>query len=181
MRVFLALELDGTCRNALAALQAELRLLELDATYPGPEQLHVTLCFFGELTDSDVSEKVRKLESFSYPAFDADVSGVSFFPSPAFVRVVWAGFGKGKTDAVDLQKKISSWLKYSEKQPFEPHVTLARVKTPKNREKLASFARSLADFSVPFRASRLTLYQSRLSSQGPQYVQLHSRDLTPSD
>ena len=180
MRAFLALELDEKTRQALAGLQEGLENLEVDASYPRTEQLHVTLCFFGEISENDARQKIEKLRTFSFSPFDAAVSGIGFFPSPSHVRVVWAGFTKGKEELTRLQEELSDLLAHVEGQPFEPHVTLARIRTQRNREQLLDFVKHHADFSAPFAARRLVLMQSVLSHSGPKYRVLKKIDLAAS-
>jgi RNA 2',3'-cyclic 3'-phosphodiesterase len=56
---------------------------------------------------------------------------------------------------------------------FNPHLTLGRVKSPANREKLAGMLKNLPPLDwPPFEVKELTLFQSVLSPQGSKYPPL---------
>ncbi|MBI5226675.1 RNA 2',3'-cyclic phosphodiesterase [Candidatus Micrarchaeota archaeon] len=189
MRVFVALDLPAYARARLAALQAELRKSGLVATYPLPEQLHVTLAFFGNSADKAVEQRKTALAAFSFPAFDASLDQIGFFPSESRINVVWSGFGKGKHDVIRLQRSLAEWLQYRSVKPFFPHVTLARIKQKPDVAALALWAEKTrvelngpADGkekpagekskSMAFRATTLKFYESILGQDGPLYRQL---------
>ena len=71
-------------------------------------------------------------------------------------------------DAIERQAEVLSLRR--EERSFAAHVTIGRVRSPKNRRVLADTLRSLV-WRPPrsFRASTITLYQSVLGSAGPRY------------
>ena len=172
MRCFVALDLPAPVRSALSALQNGLRKTGLAATYPMPEQLHVTLAFFGDSADRAVEQRKTALAAFSFPAFDAALDQLGFFPSDSRINVVWSGFGKGKHDVIRLQRALSDVLQYRPEKPFFPHVTLARIKQKPDVAALNRWAENTRATPVPpvtFRATTLKFYQSILGSGGPPY------------
>lgn len=176
MRCFVALDVPAPVRAQLGGLQADLRKSGLVATFPMPEQLHVTLAFFGNSADRAVEQRKTALGAFSFPAFDAALDQIGFFPSESRINVVWAGFGKGKHDAMRLQAVLAGALQYRPEKPFFPHVTLARVKQKPDVAALNRWARTrrtAASQSVAptysFRADSLTFYESLLGPDGPLY------------
>ncbi len=179
MRCFLALDLADSVRATLAGVQREIKQLDLSANYPSPDQLHVTLSFFGELSANEVRQKADALSVFSSPSFPAEVQGLGCFPSAERIRVVWAGFAQGHADIERLQVQVAEELGKGDER-FHPHVTLARVKSVKDRPGVQVFLKmhSKTPFGS-FIAERLTLYESRLTPVGPQYVPLESVPLQP--
>jgi 2'-5' RNA ligase len=56
---------------------------------------------------------------------------------------------------------------------FNPHLTLGRVKSPANRERLAKMLAKLPPLDwTPFEVRELILFQSVLSPQGSKYTPL---------
>ena len=56
---------------------------------------------------------------------------------------------------------------------FNPHLTLGRVKSPANRDKLARMLEKLPPVDwLPFEVKELILFQSVLSPQGSKYTAL---------
>lgn len=179
MRCFLALDLADSVRTTLAGVQREIKLLGLAANYPLPDQLHVTLSFFGELSANEVRQKADALASFSSASFPAVVQGLGCFPSAERIRVIWAGFAQGHADIERLQVQVAEELGKGDER-FHPHVTLARVKSVKDRPGVQAFLSAHEKTSYgSFVAERLTLYESRMTPMGPQYVPLESVSLQP--
>lgn len=174
MRCFLALDLPETAQSSLSALQVDLKQLGLYATFPTFENLHATLCFFGEISKRQAEEKAAFLSEFSSLAFDAVLQGVGFFPSDRHVNVVWAGFGSGREKIVLMQQQVARFLDYRDEKLFFPHVTLARVKSKPDFEALSAWKQKWSCVLAHFRAERLTLFESVLDSTGPHYRALAS-------
>ncbi len=78
--------------------------------------------------------------------FGLEIRGVGAFPNPQRPRVVWAGVGDGSETlqgvATRLRQGLSSRGFPTELRPFVPHLTLTRIRSPRE----ASWAhRFLAD------------------------------------
>lgn len=179
MRCFLALDIPSSVCASLAAIQRGVKSLGLSASYPSADQFHVTLSFFGELSADQVRQKADSLAGFSADAFDVESSGLGCFPNLERIRVIWAGFSKGHADIERLQIRVAEELGKGDER-FHPHVTLARVKSIKDRPGVEAFLATHKKTPFgPFPADRLTLYESRLTPFGPQYVPLESVSLNP--
>ncbi len=76
-----------------------MRLSALGAGVPGarwvpPENLHLTLRFIGEVTETDAEDIHDTLLSVRTKAFDIALSGVGHFESKGQVHTLWAGIEK---------------------------------------------------------------------------------------
>jgi RNA 2',3'-cyclic 3'-phosphodiesterase len=172
MRVFLALELNESAREKLVNVQEQIRSLNVTATYPEKSQLHVTLDFFGELSANQVRQKADELNGFSAKSFDTTLQGIGAFPKPDHVRVLWAGFTKGKNELKTLQENVTKALNRTS-SAFHPHVTLARVKKVTERKKLNAFLAAKTNTPLTcFSAKTITLYESKKTPNGPIYLAL---------
>lgn len=138
LRLFVALELPPEVKERLAMLQDALgrSAPRLHASWPRPEQMHLTLRFLGAVP---VPEVPRLLESLrgalaGRPALELEVAGVGAFPGWRRPRVLWAGVvdrspagGLGQ-----LQQAVRSASDVFTSEPpealYRPHVTVARVK-----------------------------------------------------
>ena len=65
MRLFIAIRMDETMREALLGMQAALRRQRVGGTYTKPENLHLTLAFIGEYADP---ERVLEVMETAPPA-----------------------------------------------------------------------------------------------------------------
>ena len=145
--------------------------MDIDATFP--KDFHVTLAFLGELYDDQVEKTRKKLEALSLKPAEVLVDGAGFFPNENFVRVFWVGVeGLG-----DLQARVGNALDYDEK--FSGHVTLARIKSPKNLQQLRELAKACAgkEFGRT-RVDEIVLFKSTLSPGGPVYEELMVKKLS---
>jgi RNA 2',3'-cyclic 3'-phosphodiesterase len=125
---------------------------------PLPEGLrpenHLTLHFFEELPAvrlPDVIDSMRETAGAIGP-FSLEIRGVGAFPNARRARVVWAGVGAGSEEVRTVVDRLRSALGQrgfpAEERPFVPHLTLARVRTPRDAEWAGRF------LSAPEYASR---------------------------
>jgi RNA 2',3'-cyclic 3'-phosphodiesterase len=126
---------------------------------PVPERLrpedHLTLHFFEELPADRVRLVVQSMSDAAAATgpFDLEIRGVGGFPSARRPRVVWAGVSTGSEAVRALADRLHRGLSAQgftvEPRPFVPHLTLARLRSPRD----AGWAiRFLSD---PENASRL--------------------------
>ncbi len=138
LRTFLAIELSAVVRSAIAqqAQRVEQALARADGlSWVRPDNLHVTVKFFGATSDSQVAGIRRAVARAvsARPAFDIAIGGLGAFPDNRAPRVLWAGVG-GDVDAlaalVEGVETAVVPLGFSrEEKPFHPHLTVARVKS----------------------------------------------------
>lgn len=178
MRTFVALEISEEVRERLVRFQqrllqgwASLKLVE-------PENLHLTLKFLGEVEEGrlgEVEEALRRGCSRASP-FTMEVRGTGVFPSPQYVRVVWAGVGEGWERVSSLQREVDrelGRLGFSRDTDFVPHLTLARVKRVKDRgEFLRAVEGGRREEFGRVEVREVHLKKSVLTPRGPLYEDL---------
>lgn len=172
-RCFIAVNFTTETTAKLLQLQAAARSIGLDATFP--KEMHCTLAFLGELKQAEVEEAKERLGLINAVSPGVQVKGVGFFPSETFVKVFWAG-----VHGLDpLQNEIAAALNYNDREQFHGHVTLARVKTQKNLDALKKLAKEheTTQFGIE-KIGEVTLYESRLSPEGPSYTALFAKKLS---
>ena len=154
------------------------------ASWVHPERLHLTLYFCG---DADPAVEQRIVEALATPFAEAPFiltfSGVGFFPERGSPRVVWLGIREGLDSLRRLQELLARRVDHRGAQrgpteTFSPHVTLARLRAPVPRARVAHLGR-IQSSAGPVRIDRVTLYESRLSPRGPAYVPLAAALLQP--
>ena len=181
IRLFVAVDLDDEVRRKVAATIAALRTrFERRRGAPrirwvSADHLHLTLLFIGYVprdTGRDIAERLQA--PFAVPAFDLAVGGPGTFPEAGGPRVVWLGITEGVAPLQVVAREVAARLAdvefRREARPFSPHLTLGRFK---ERGHAADRDALLAEQVRPAgrcRVDHVTLYQSRLSPQGPTYV-----------
>lgn len=175
MRSFIAIEINN--EQILAALE-ELRKVKADLRPVGEQNLHLTLKFLGEIQEGDV-EKIHAAMCSAFDAFGAfevSLRGIGVFPSLSYARVVWIGFEKGREKLIDMQRALDEELGklgFGREKKFEPHLTIARVKSPLGKEELKKFvlARKESEFGSAA-VEKIELKKSVLTPRGAIYTTL---------
>ncbi len=175
MRVFAALPLPEPAIQDLDAVLAALRPLAPRMRFTKPAGMHVTLHFFGELSEGAVAELQSILEdpALVRPAVQASFDALGCFPERGNPRVIWMGIRKGREElskySETFQSKISRLGYRQDPRGFTPHVTLAR------NEGGRIDADQIRGIPVPrngFLFRECVLFQSILTPRGAEYVVL---------
>jgi 2'-5' RNA ligase len=177
MRLFVAVDINSQVRDRIEQVQQylkrELNLKGRDVKWVRPEQIHLTLKFLGEVRDAAITQvcDVVTRTAARCEGFEMQVQGLGVFGKPA--RVVWAGIEPCPA-LMTLQAELESefekigWDK--EGRAFAGHLTLCRVKNAAAGRKIAQAVEAVKDeiFGSVW-VDQAVLYESRLSSDGPQY------------
>lgn len=134
MRCFLAIELPETVRTALAGIRERLPELDRMVRWTRPEQLHLTLKFFAQVPEGDLSAVISALQESarSLSPFSFEVAGLGCFPPSGPPRVLWAGIAGPPPELIAVQaafEEACTACGYPpENRAFKPHLTLARTR-----------------------------------------------------
>ncbi len=184
IRSFIAIELDEKVRERLKELQDQLRQLELDVKWVEPENIHMTLRFLGNLSPKKLKDVTEKLPEFikDIPPFLVAVTCLGAFPSPQKAKVIWAGVQENNGELSRLAEQIETGLNAcgigKEDREFSPHITIGRTRSLKNISRLAETIPPYAiSPALEQGVTKVTLFQSTLTPQGPIYTALARIDL----
>ena len=181
MRTFIAIELSGEIRSALARIQSHLKYSGADVKWVEEKNIHLTLKFLGEIDENKLLRVKNILDEtgkLSRP-FEISLKDIGAFPDIDYPRVIWAGLGKGSAESKILAERIDEELSRigfeKESRLFAAHLTIGRVRSVRNKEALKS---KLTAYSLQFTAkpqliSSIILFQSTLTPEGPVYTKLH--------
>ncbi|MCI4372352.1 MAG: RNA 2',3'-cyclic phosphodiesterase [Thermoplasmata archaeon] len=163
MRAFVAVEVPPT-------LDAEI-----EPARSAPD--HLTLRFLGDVDERTIEELIRVLAPSvaSFAPFEFVLEGVGAFPSTDRPRVVWRGVSRGEAElrslALGVRTAIRSAGGGDDPAPFVPHVTLFRVRSPRDRERAARLFAANASIPpptvVPVRS--VEFVESELTSAGARH------------
>jgi 2'-5' RNA ligase len=177
MRLFVAVEINDEIRNEAVKLMGSLRDSGADLKTVSPENLHITLKFLGDVREDYVKRISDTLEEFSsgFQPFRMGFSVMGYFGGARFPRVIWVGISEGRDTISSMAKGLNnklSWVREEDKKP-RPHLTLARVRTPMNSEKLVETIQSLRDVKLgELDVKEIRLKSSLLKPGGPVYSDL---------
>ena len=149
------------------------------------DNLHVTLKFLGEVADDEIRDVHQALSEVRSPAISLSVSGLGYFPPKGRPRVVWAGLAGDIAGlaslAADIEARVAPLGYLPEQRGFRAHLTIGRVKGPRNLDPLMVAIQSRsAQLSTPaVEVDTFFLYQSELGSGGPRYYKIGTYPLAP--
>jgi 2'-5' RNA ligase len=173
VRLFVALELPGDVREALAGWRDRVMRGADGLRAIAPEALHATLCFLGWRSTAQIGAIGDACGVLAaQPAPELRLGEAIWLPRRR-PRVLAVELGDIGTALARAQAVLSEVLEVGgwyepDGRPYLGHVTVARVSqgTRLPRRSLPALP------EVDFRASRVTLYRSRLSRSGARYEAL---------
>lgn len=172
-RAFISVDLEPQPKliefwESLKGTNAPLKLVNLDI-------IHMTLKFLGDTEEGlvDEIERIMRESIEGIEPFEVQLKGTGAFPNLNYMKVVWVGL-EGADPLIEISKTLDRGVSKlgfkKEKRGFRPHITVARVKGPKNKNILADVIQLYtdADFGVK-KVDCLRLKKSVLHREGPTY------------
>jgi RNA 2',3'-cyclic 3'-phosphodiesterase len=176
-RSFIAIALNEQIHKELEQLQNKLKTSNADVKWVAPENIHITLKFLGNITDKQieqVKDSIKEIAS-NLKQYNIHFATIGGFPTITSPRVVWVGMDEGVDETSDIYDAIEEQLTKigfnKEKRPFSPHLTLGRVRSPNNRQRLTEIMEREKGFSSSLRllVREVILFKSTLTPKGPVY------------
>ena len=178
VRLFVAVFPPPDVQQAAAAVIETLRRPGDGVSWVRPDNLHYTLRFIGEVGE-DGARRVAEAAGVTagrHTAFDAALGGVGAFPNARRARVIWLGMTSGERELVALARDLEAALEPRgfprDSRPFSPHLTLGRVREPRQdwTARLAAAPAAPPEPTMRFRVDRLCVVESRLNPRGSIYT-----------
>lgn len=176
MRVFIAIDVPEEIKLKAHKVQELVDRLSLDIKYVELHNLHFTMKFIGEVSEGDVAsiQKAMLTAAKQFPPFPIKLKGVTAFPKPTLAKVIAIDVEEGKETLTALANILSKELGVlgfnEEERPFEPHLTIGRLRTPTAKQELITLLKELETKEIgSMIVSTMKLVQSNLTRQGPIY------------
>jgi 2'-5' RNA ligase len=178
IRSFIAFELTNEeIKAKLMEIQKQLKESGANLKFVKPENIHITMRFLGNIQPQMVERIHREMEKISFDSFQVEIRKVGAFPRIRNPRVIWVGIQTNVDKLASISQQLESHLNSlgfpPESKAFRPHITLARVRTGRNRLELVGILDKIADqeFGV-LELHCLKLKKSVLTPKGPIYSTL---------
>lgn len=184
LRAFIAVEISSEIRKELIRIQSELKkCLKGDISWVEPENIHLTLRFLGQITDTQLEEIKKIVESIAkkIKKFNMDLGVIGAFPDIANPRIIWIGinFGFNQLNEInaELEDKLETINFAVGEKYFHPHLTIARVKSLDKKNTLDEIVQKIHPQQLPATIDKLVIIQSELTPQGAKYTDLFETNL----
>ncbi len=178
IRTFFSFDIeDETITRRLTKAQGMLATTGADLKMVETQNIHLTVRFLGDIPASMVEPIYEEMKQIKFTPFEVELKGVGAFPRLNNPRVVWAGITKGAKELTNVFEQLEPRLRglgfAPDNKGFSPHLTIARVRTGRNKPQLVQKVQELANFEVgTAKVSCLRLKKSDLTPRGPIYSNL---------
>lgn len=177
-RIFAAIDISERTRRAASDYIESLRgdFPAARAAWTKPEKLHLTLKFFGETSDEQLTKLTEAIEATgkSVAPFNAQIGGAGVFPAAQKPRVLWLGAAAENDNLRKLSERLEDECARrgfpKENRNFKAHLTIARIREPQIARELTK-KHLLNQFeTVAFCVDEIVIYESRLLPRGSIYA-----------
>jgi len=178
-RLFIAIWIPSNLIQRVEEIQCGLKCGLGDAlAWTRKDQLHLTLRFFGNVSDADFEPLLDAISVSAkrFAPIEAALEGLGCFPNRRNPRILWIGIQDRSGQLAhlhsNLAKETGAFGSPPDAKPFRAHLTIARTRTRRTldrdqREFLNQFdAPNLGEWT----ASEISLVKSSLSLRGSCYT-----------
>lgn len=182
-RLFLAVPLHEVFLQEISSVLEPLSRKLSGVKWVEPHQVHLTLHFFGSTSPDEIGriDTGMKQVATLYQPFEASLAKIGGFPDLRRPNVIWLGIQEKTGKLLALYQTVRKELQQlgfeTEHRPFQPHVTLGRVK------KHGGDLRPVLE-KIPFKLptaekilNHFVLYQSHTLPEGARYEALKTYPL----
>ena len=176
IRTFICIEIPESVKERIAELQRHLRQNDSRVSWTKPSNIHLTLKFLGDVAAARI-ERVRQAAERSVTSIspsEIEVGGAGCFPSPRSPRVLWVGLVTLPDSLKQLHGKLEEELFREgfprESKRFSPHLTIGRVRDPRNSSRLAEELQERGFENEVFQAREIIVMRSELTPTGSVYT-----------
>ena len=182
-RLFAAIKIHPTVRYISLFNKISSSLHHERIKWVEPENMHLTLKFFGETDETLIpaiglvmEESAKKSKPFTLKISKTGIFGSHYDP-----KVVWFGIEK-QQELESLAKNMFAGLEkcgyQHDRQNFVPHLTIARIKELKDKQLFQQIIGKYNTIEIQEEnVTEIILYESILRREGPLYVKVFSFQL----
>jgi RNA 2',3'-cyclic 3'-phosphodiesterase len=176
IRTFVCIDIPESIKVRIEKLQHDLRHIDAQISWVKPTNIHLTLKFLGDVPKANipmVNTAVTHATGCCSP-FQVTVGSAGCFPSSRNPSILWIGISRVSEDLLKLRDAIEEQLAQQdfkrETKKFTPHLTIARIRNPRNAGQVADAFMTCGFADESFQAGEIIVMASHLSPQGSIYT-----------
>jgi 2'-5' RNA ligase len=176
VRTFICIEIPESIKERIDNLQKTLKAIDAQVSWTKPSNIHLTLKFLGAVEATRIQRVAKAVEraAAGINRFEIEVSGAGCFPSPRSPRVLWIGFSEVPAALSQLYANLEDELAREgfarEKRKVSPHLTIGRLRGPKNAAGLSEALIASGFKAETFKATEGIGLRSDLKPTGSIYT-----------
>jgi 2'-5' RNA ligase len=184
VRLFVAIELVKSVKDALQSVQGRLQEFSRDVRWARPEQMHLTLKFLGDTREEQVEAVCAAAGEVAAQVapFEMSLVGCGCFPPRGAVRIVQCGVAdqtQSLPRCAELCEQAFFELGFAkERRPFKPHLTIGRVRDDRTQGRLRAAVEAAECQSVSQQVDAIFVVQSELRPSGARYTNVVRHELS---
>ncbi|EGQ43797.1 MAG: 2'-5' RNA ligase [Candidatus Nanosalina sp. J07AB43] len=177
VRAFSAIDIEK--EEVLGKLERYQRNLDLGFSTVSTDKMHITLEFFQDIDQKQISKIQQALESVEIQPFKLELKSVGAFPSEDHIRVIWADVKSEKIYRLYRQSKLHN-VSSDNKHNFKPHVTLLRAESVSPGKK-AKLKKTIKDHKQTtfgtIEVDKIKLFESSINQKSSTYTEISTHHL----
>ncbi len=169
MRLFTCIPLPFGVIKEIDRISRELQGLHLfEGSWVLPENLHITLVFFGSVTEEDYDDIAEELARVIHPAVNIELNGIEV-NARSHPHVIWLSVEAPGVIAL-AQNIVGRFPDYKQEREFNGHITIARIKSVTRKAELFKALDATHIHPVSWQATSFQLVVSDTLPEGPLYT-----------
>ena len=177
-RIFIAVKVVPGIKLLEMAASLKANLSEEKIKWTTLDNIHITLAFPGNTSGEKIEsiDSILKIKCSELKGFQVLMRGAGVFKSFSDPRIIWAGFEKSE-ELLRLAYSVSDGLRDIgidlESRPFNPHLTIARIKHVSDKEELKKHIGKYQNSDIQVvSVNEVILFESITMQDGPVYKPL---------
>lgn len=179
-RLFAAIKIHPSARYISLFNEISSSLRHERIKWVEPENMHLTLKFFGETDEAKIPAIRQAIETATAQSkpFTLKIANTGIFGSRYDPKVVWFGIEK-QNELENLARNVFTELAKcgweADRQNFVPHLTIGRIKKLEDRPLFQQIISKYNTVEIQVEnVSEIKLYESILRREGPLYAEVFS-------
>jgi len=170
--------MSETVKSALSVIEEEFKKSRADVKWVNPQNIHLTLKFFGNIKEEIVEKIINITERVCshYNTFNLEIKSLGMFPNKKSPRVLWVGVEGNdvlKTFQGEIDNDMASIGFEREDRNFTPHLTLGRFRSFRGDEYLLeAIELHEKDHFGSINVKSISLMKSDLSPAGARHTRI---------
>lgn len=180
-RIFIAIKISSKMQRHIKKIQDDLKTVDADIKWVEPLNMHLTLNFIGNASlekIQTIKKQVRQVVK-TFDSFAIKSENLKTFSKNQKPSIIYLSVRSRNAILSVMAKKIDAELESlgfkKERRLFFPHITIGRIKSPRNIQPLLKILKNYKISDDLFQAvHNVTLIKSQLRPSGPTYHILDS-------